>query len=269
MHLPLSSAIAARLDVVHDVASTNDVLAALVREGDVADFTVVTSTSQRAGRGRLGRAWTAPAGGMLATSILVRPRLPGAVAGAVALPTLGWLPLLAGVAVADAVRSLVGDHRTTVKWPNDVQIDGLKVAGILSELQPGADSVVVGIGLNLSLTAEQLPVPTATSLLLAGATESGDALVDLALSRMLLRLRELVDALIAAGGDARAAGLLDTVSAACGTLGQRVRVELPGGDDLVGVARSLDDSGRIVVVRESDGRPQAVAAGDVTHLRYE
>jgi BirA family biotin operon repressor/biotin-[acetyl-CoA-carboxylase] ligase len=125
-------------------------------------------------------------------------------------------------------------------------------------------SVVVGAGVNLTMTEEQLPVPTATSLVLAGA-EHPDA--DGVLSTYLRELRSLVDAFRAARGDAGASGLQAAVTDACGTVGSRVSVELPGGNILAGIARGIDVSGRILV--QADGSPDLtpISAGDVTHLR--
>jgi BirA family biotin operon repressor/biotin-[acetyl-CoA-carboxylase] ligase len=160
----------------------------------------------------------------------------------------------------------VSDHEVALKWPNDVQVDGLKVSGILAELLPTGDAVVVGAGLNLTMSEEQLPVPTATSLTLNGV--ASDGIVDRALSAYLRDLRQLYESFSASGLDATASGLREAVTRACSTIGRSVRVELPGGTDLYGTADSIDELGRLVV-RSQDGSMQPVAAGDVTHLRYE
>jgi len=135
-----------------------------------------------------------------------------------------------------------------------VQVDGLKVAGLLGELVPGS-GVVMGVGLNLTMEADELPTPVSTSLTLLGADPV--ELEDRALAAYLGELRGLYETLLG-GGDIRA-----QVERECSTIGRRVRVELPGGDNLYGTATGLDEGGRLLV----DGR--AVAAGDVTHLRYE
>lgn len=264
MQLPLSSAIAGSLDLLPEAGSTNDEVRA--RADVLADLAVVVTDNQTAGRGRLGREWIAPAGGCLAISVLLRPRLP---AGApLEAANFGWLPLIAGVAMARALRTLV-PGRVGLKWPNDVQIDGLKVSGLLAELLVTGDAIVLGAGVNLSLTEAQLPVPTATSLTLSGATLEGDALADAVLSGYLTHLRELYTEFVRLGADVEASGVLRLVSDYCTTLGQEVRVHLPGGDDLVGVATEIDRAGRLLVRRSTDGSVTAVAAGDVTHLRYE
>ena len=171
--------------------------------------------------------------------------------------------------MCSSIDALVGDGRTGLKWPNDVQVDGLKVCGVLAELLPPGDAVVVGTGVNLTLTEDELPVLTATSLALAGVVERGDELVDLVLSRYLATLGELVERLASAGGDESASGIHRVVSKWCRTLGRDVRVSLPSGDDLFGVASGIDATGRLLVRGTRGGEITAVAAGDVTHLRYE
>lgn len=286
MHLPRSSELAASLVVLDEVGSTNDELVRRAVAGDEPEFSVLVTTSQTAGRGRLGRVWVAPPGKTLAVSVLLRPRT--AAGAALGLEHFGWLPLLSGVAMTRAVAEQLPDRRVMLKWPNDVQVDGAKVAGILAELLPGADAVVIGVGVNLTFGSEELPTPTSTSLLLAGVEKVGDELTDAVLSSYLRELRALYRSLgagtgsDAAGLDAAgpdAAGpdvpgpdvgaLRGALLAVCSTVGQRVKVSLPGGELLFGTATGVDDSGRILVTDASDGSVQAVAAGDITHLRYE
>ncbi len=230
MDLVRTAALTPRLRVLDEAGSTNDVLAELVRSGDEPAFSLVLTLNQTSGRGRMGRVWTAPADKTLAASVLVRPR---ASSDATPFP-LGWVPLLAGAAMSAAIDSLVCGGRTGLKWPNDVQVDGRKICGVLAELVPPGAAVVVGTGINLTLAEDELPVPTATSLALAGVSESGDELVDLVLSRYLGEFAELLDRLGASDGDAIASGAHRTVSEWCRTLGREVRVLVPGGDDLVG-----------------------------------
>jgi BirA family biotin operon repressor/biotin-[acetyl-CoA-carboxylase] ligase len=254
------------LRVLDEAASTNDVLAQLVREGDEPHGSTVLTLNQTAGRGRLGRVWVAPPGKTLAASVLLRPLL--ADGRPLAPQTQGWLPLIAGAAMSMAVDALVGGGRTGLKWPNDVQVDGLKVCGVLAELLPSG-AVVMGTGVNLFLSSAELPVPTATSLTLTGVADPDGDLVDRVLSGYLQNLNELLARFLAAGADARASGIHRTVSEWCRTLGTQVRVTLPGGPDLFGVAVGIDPVGCLQVRRENDGTVTAVAAGDVTHLRYE
>ena len=260
MQLPHTRAIVPSLELLDEVGSTNAELVARASAGALAGgtplphFTVLATANQTAGRGRLGRTWVAPPGTTIAVSVLLAP------SGAT-LERLGWVPLLAGLAMCRAVRGLLPERAVGLKWPNDVQVDGAKVSGILAEIVPGGSAVVVGAGVNLTMTAEQLPVPTATSLTLEGA--DAVELVDRALAAYLGELKALADAFAASGFDA-GAGLRSEVIAACSTIGSDVRVERPKGD-LHGRAVDIDESGRLVV--EVEGQPIAVAAGDVTHLR--
>ncbi|WP_210480552.1 biotin--[acetyl-CoA-carboxylase] ligase [Naasia sp. SYSU D00948] len=257
MELPRSAALAARLEVLPSTGSTNDELIARATGPDPwPHLSVVATDTQTRGRGRLGRTWTAPAGRSLAVSVLLRPGLP--------LGTLGWLPLLTGLAVARTLAALGGAAR--LKWPNDVLIGERKACGILAELLPDGSGVVVGVGVNLTLDEGELPVPTATSLALEGLDPDPDAL----LAGVLGELGSLVDRLAAAGGDAIAAGLRDDVVSACDTIGRAVRVELPSGEVVHGAATGIDGTGRLEVLPDGAdaGNALHVAAGDVTHLRY-
>lgn len=268
-----------RFEWLDSTGSTNDVLREAVTGADAAGWrhgaTVVTD-DQTHGRGRLGRTWLAPTGKTLAISVLVRP---ADLTGPPLPPdALGWLPLIAGAAMTEAVRGALaaasvdrggeedgtGGVEAWLKWPNDVLVSGFKVCGILSELVADG-AVVIGAGLNLTLDEHDLPTLTSTSLLLAtGVRPDADAV----LADYLERLLALVEAFTAAGGDPVASGVADRVSALCGTLGQDVRIELPGGAELIGSALRIDGDGRLVVRDDENGDEQAVAAGDVTHLRY-
>ncbi|WP_226656234.1 biotin--[acetyl-CoA-carboxylase] ligase [Leifsonia sp. LS1] len=248
-----SRAVVPVLEVLDEAGSTNDVLTA--RAATLPDLSVIVTGNQTGGRGRLGRVWVAPPGRTLAISVLLRP-------DGLAPEAFGWFPLLAGLAMSRAVAPLV-PGTVAVKWPNDVLIDGAKVSGTLSELLPDLSGLVIGAGVNLSQEADELPTDTSTSLVLAGA-ESPDA--DIVLSSYLTQLTALYREYLTAGGDAVRSALRDEVAEACHTLGRAVRVELPGGDTLLGTAVGIDADGRLIV--ESETGRTAVAAGDVTHLRY-
>ena len=236
--------------VVEETASTNADVAAAARAGAPAGL-VLAAERQSAGRGRAGRAWDAPARSGLAVSVLLRPTAPR--------ETWGWLPLLAGLAVVGPLAAMSGLD-LGLKWPNDVLVAGeRKLAGLLAEVVD--DAVVVGLGLNVSLRADELPVPTATSLALEGSDVVDR---DPVLRAVLRDLAERYRAFEAAGG-AAAAGLADAYRAVCGTLGRQVRVELPGDRTLQGEAVDVDGAGRLVV-RTEDGMT-TLAAGDVVHLR--
>lgn len=264
MYLPLSSTVATRLDVLPQAGSTNDELVARASGGDLPHLSVLATTNQTAGRGRLGRDWVAREGKTLAVSVFLGT-------GAVSPDRLGWLPLLTGLAMTRAVARLVEGHEVSLKWPNDVHVDGLKVSGILAELVPGV-GVVTGAGLNLTMTAAELPTPTSTSLALngwGGGRESADeAMLDAVLSTYLSELGSLYSAFAAAGFDADASGLRSGVCAACNTIGRSVRVDLPDGNQLFGSATGIDASGRLVVAGTSFDGVRSIAAGDVTHLRH-
>ena len=162
-----------------------------------------------------------------------------------------------GLAVAATVEEC--GVETGLKWPNDVEVDGRKIAGILLERvdTPDGPAAVVGVGLNVSLRTEELPVDTATSLLLEDATETDRTVV----LRLLLRnLEALYRAWRGAGGDP-GAGVRESYLRRCVTLGSDVSVAMPDGSTLEGRAEDVDDLGRLVV----DGTP--VSAGDITHVR--
>lgn len=241
------------LEVLPEAGSTNDVLSS--RAGDLPDLAVLVTENQTGGRGRLGRTWVTPPGTALAISVLLKP---------IGLPpaSFGWFPLLGGLAMSRALDPLVPGG-VQVKWPNDVLIEGDKVCGILAELLPGMSGLVLGAGVNLAQTRDQLPTETSTSLALAGA-QGIDA--DRVLSAYLIQLTTLYKEFLAAEGDPLRSALRDEVAEACHTIGRAVRVHLPSGDDLLGTAVGIDEHGRLIV--ESDAGRTAVAAGDVTHLRY-
>src|SRR3954463_13426316 len=151
------------LEVVDEIASTNAALIAASagneEDGAGREGTVLVAEHQVAGRGRLDRVWTSPPRAGLTVSFLLRPDVPAA--------RRSWLPLLTGVALAEAVGEVAG-VRAALKWPNDLLApDGGKLAGILAESHGTA--VVVGVGLNVSTTAPELP-EGGSSLLLAGAS---------------------------------------------------------------------------------------------------
>ncbi|MBA2715876.1 MAG: biotin--[acetyl-CoA-carboxylase] ligase [Propionibacteriales bacterium] len=245
------------LEVLSEAASTNAVLADLAaRDGESGR--VVIAEHQTAGRGRLGRVWTAPARSGLTLSALVRPH-------DVAVARWSWLPLLAGLAVAAALRS-EAQVQAGLKWPNDVMIDGRKVAGMLVERVENprhGPAAVIGIGLNVSLRGDELPVPQATSLALAGAATTDRTV----LARAILRTLEgLFTDWQRWGGDAQH-GLQSAYVDACATLGQQVSVTMPSGEIHEGKAVGVDASGRLLV--RTQHRQVALGAGDVVHVQAQ
>lgn len=247
------------MEVLAESPSTNAVVAARARAG-AAEGLVVVADHQTAGRGRLDRTWVTPPRSALTFSALLVP-------DPVPVARWPWLPLLAGVAVVEGVRRATG-LGCVLKWPNDVLIDGAKLAGILVERveRPDDDrrgaAAVVGVGLNVSTTAGELPVDTATSLLLAGAGEVDRAAL---LGHVLAALREEYDAWLAVAGDATGR-LATTYLRSCDTVGRDVRVDLPDGTTLTGRASGIDADGRLEVVTDT-GRTTVLGAGDVVHVR--
>jgi BirA family biotin operon repressor/biotin-[acetyl-CoA-carboxylase] ligase len=266
---PLTRAESTEFVQVATTGSTNDDLVALAPSSP--DWAVRVCLDQTAGRGRLDRRWSAPAGQMLAASVLIRPRL--STGESLPQEDWGWFPLLAGLALKAVLESaLPADRNVALKWPNDVQVNGRKISGILGALcfEDGRpDAVVMGLGLNLTIAESDLPTPTSTSLRLEGLAGDADALADQILSDFVLRLRQVIESTVRHGGVARVPGLVGEVAERCDTVGRRVRVELPGGDNAYGIATGLDGAGRLIVLQDDNRGELTVAAGDVTHLRYE
>ncbi|MEU2617130.1 biotin--[acetyl-CoA-carboxylase] ligase [Streptomyces sp. NPDC007157] len=246
------------IEVVQRTGSTNSDLVARALAGDADEGAVLVAEEQTSGRGRLDRRWTAPARSGLFFSVLLKP-------AEVPVARWGWLPLLTGVAVATGLARVAGVD-TALKWPNDLLVtvgdEERKAGGILAE-RAGEDAVVVGVGINVTLRAEELPVPQAGSLALAGAvTTDRDPL----LRAVLRSLEDWYGRWRAAGGDPARSGLQETYAAGCATLGRTVRAELPGDRSLVGEAVAVDGDGRLVIATE-EGVQEPVGAGDIVHLR--
>lgn len=242
-----------RIRLVPETGSTNDDLRSGHSAGTAGTGDVLVAELQTGGRGRRDRTWTSPTGSGLTCSVLIDL----ADAAANRRP---WALTCAALALAEAVES-VAEIEAKLKWPNDLQIDGRKAAGLLATTSGTA--VVLGMGLNVSSTPDELPGPGATSL-----AESGAASVDRAalLVATLDALRGLVDGWLAAGGDPHASGILAAYRKRSATLGLGVRVDLEGGRSITGTAADVDDDGRLVVQLDAGGT-QACAAGDVVHLR--
>ncbi|MFI8229550.1 biotin--[acetyl-CoA-carboxylase] ligase [Streptomyces sp. NPDC085900] len=246
------------VEVVQRTGSTNSDLVALAEAGKAGEGWVLVAEEQTAGRGRLDRQWTAPARSGLFFSVLLTP-------SEVPVARWGWLPLLTGVAVATGLARAAGVD-TALKWPNDllVSIGGeeRKAGGILAE-RAGDHGVVVGVGINVTLRENELPVPTAGSVALAGAVSTDrDPLLRAALRSLEEWYRRWRDA----GGDPAESGLQETYAAGCATLGRTVRAELPGDRSIVGEAVAVDGDGRLVIATE-EGVQEPVGAGDIVHLR--
>ena len=251
------------VEVLAEAGSTNALLADRARTG--AGPQVLVTEHQVAGRGRRDRGWTTPDRAALTFSVLLRPDVPPG--------RWPWLPLLVGVAAVEALPA----GFATLKWPNDVLVADRKLAGILVERvdTPTGPAAVAGMGLNVSTTAAELPVPTATSLGLEGRDVDRTELLLALLDRLATRYDAWRGAARRAGdgagdgvGDGTGdGGLRAAYTTVCATVGRRVRVELPGGRVLAGEATRVDEAGRLVV--RTGAEEVAVSAGDVVHVRED
>jgi BirA family biotin operon repressor/biotin-[acetyl-CoA-carboxylase] ligase len=247
-----------RLDVVEQTGSTNaDLLARAAAGSDVAGA-VLIAEHQTAGRGRHGRGWSASPRAQITMSV-------GVSVVDVPVAGWGWLSLAAGVAIVDAVMAETG-VQAGLKWPNDVlagppESRG-KLAGILAEV--ARPVVVIGVGLNVTQAPEEVDGPGATSLFDLGVpAPDRDRLVCAVLRELG---RRIVAWRAARGADWALAADYRTRSL---TIGTRVRVQLPGGKELVGTASAIDDQGRLCLEtgEAASGQTVVVSAGDVLHLR--
>lgn len=297
-----------RLIVKDHTESTNDDAIALLSSGELggpdmpdATGTLIVTLDQRSGKGRLGRAWEAPAGSGLAMTLVIQA--PSSVpteslAMASTLVGLVWRDVLAASTASDV----------SLKWPNDVLMGGEKVAGILAQVAPsspgprgaavsadgsktgvkngidktdiatgesanvtraGGLNLVVGIGTNLTQTKEELPVPTATSLALHNCTTDVHHLISAFWTRALAVLSEWLPAggpLDQPLGSLGCTSLIDATRKHCATIGVDVRVHLPQDVEITGVARDVDEYGHLIV-EDSAGKRHQISAGDVIHVR--
>lgn len=238
-----------RVEVVETTGSTNADLAARAREGE-AEGVALVAMEQTAGRGRLDRQWVSPRGASISLSMLLKPRPE--------FQHWGWLSLLAGMAVASAVAELAPEpSRVTLKWPNDVLIGGRKVCGILSERieRPDGARAVVGLGINVTLTEDELPVPTATSLALEGIATDQSRVV----AGVLNHFARLYSAWQARGS------LREEYQARCSSIGAQLSVVVDGAHTVEGTGRGVDGFGRLQVATAQG--LQTFAVGDVIHAR--
>ena len=242
-----------QVDVVSQTGSTNADLAARAAAGAAANGSVLLTTFQSSGRGRLDRTWSAPPGASLALSMLVVP-------GDVPWQRWTWLPLICGMAVSEGIHRAT-EVDTILKWPNDVMVGDRKLCGILAEQvsTPHGPGCVIGVGINTDLTEDQLPVPWATSLLLTGASTRNKTSIAATVLRAFALLYDNWQ------HDFDAAALSRAYVARCATIGRDVRVVLSAQESVTGRAVAIDDDGRLVV-RTNEGT-RVFGAGDIVHLR--
>jgi BirA family transcriptional regulator, biotin operon repressor / biotin---[acetyl-CoA-carboxylase] ligase len=250
----------AALDVVGSTGSTNADLLAAAKDG-AADRTVLIADRQTAGRGRRDREWVSPAGVGIYLSVLIRP-------AAVPAAQLGTLGMVAGLALTHAAEQVAGVG-ARLKWPNDLLVDDVKCAGILSEVVPAgaAHAAVVGVGINVRPLGEDVPAGPgslpAGSLAELGATTTDRTAIAEGWLRAFADL-EIMWRLHR--GDVERSGVLTGYREACGTIGQRVRIELPDGSARTGVAVDVDATGQLSI-KQDDGVVVTLSAGDVVHLK--
>ncbi|HEX4384446.1 MAG TPA: biotin--[acetyl-CoA-carboxylase] ligase [Myxococcales bacterium] len=241
-----------RIHAYAGLSSTNDE-AHLLAEAGALHGEVVIAEEQTKGRGRKGRSWLAPKGLGITMSVILRPALPPQRAPE--------LTLVAAVAICEAAREL-GAVNARIKWPNDLECDGNKLCGLLTELRAESDRIrhaILGIGFNVGLTASDLPEEIrATSLLIETGTRTPRPVV---CASLLEHLEEWLSLHETEGFDA----VRERWRELSGTLGRQVRVEAETGS-FEGEALDLDDDGALLV-RDSSGVVQRVVAADIEHLR--
>jgi BirA family biotin operon repressor/biotin-[acetyl-CoA-carboxylase] ligase len=235
--------------IVEESGSTNADVAHEAANG-ADEGLVVVAEHQTSGRGRLGRTWSSPARAGITFSALLRPT-------AVPDARWTWLPLLTGLAVAGAIHE-VTDADTRLKWPNDVMVDGKKLAGVLVERRGSA--AVVGVGINVTTAPDELPTAESTSLAITGAVATDRETV---LRAVLRSLDRRYQAWRDAAGDP--VTVANAYADRCVTLGADIRVELPDGSSIEGTGERIDDEGRLVVM--TDDGERSVSSGDVVHVR--
>ena len=223
--------------------------------GVVESCTVVYSLNQTQGKGRNGRVWASRPGDSVAFSLIV-DRPPDGI-------LLAWVPLLAGVSVVEIVRDL-GVPDASLKWPNDVLVEGRKLAGILVEVL--SDSrMVVGIGVNIASTIDSLPHPTATSLAIQGIT-----LINIEhdlLAPIARRLDSYLQLASDNTGEYVHSEWKKVVIDHLSTLGRAVRWEAADGSKKRGIAKDLADDGGLVVREVSGLEDCVIRSGDVFHIK--
>jgi len=267
------------IDFVEKTGSTNT---DLMQATNVADGTVLLADEQLSGKGRLGRTWTAPAGSQVIFSVLLLPE---------SLEHLGTLPLAAGLAVTDSIEGTVlkwpndvhidgnklcgilaeagpvgqafkaapkteltkvevGKAEVNKAEVNKAEVNKAEVNKAVGSAAPSA-RVVVGMGINVTLTREDLPIEKATSLELEGRDTDRTELAITVLKNLRCRIAQWEN---------QDPQLLRDYRAVCSSLGQEVRLETPSGD-VTGHVDEIGEDGRIMVAGEY------YSAGDVTHLR--
>ena len=246
MYLEQTASVVNELIALDSVDSTNLELARRLAAGPLENFSLVVASEQTAGMGRLGRAWVSEPGTSISASLYLKSSHTA---------QLGWATLIAATAIRAAIADLV-DAQVLVKWPNDVLVNDKKISGILAQIQPDG-SLILGFGINLKA---QLGAPdTATALDLLGVEADFDTVLHAVVRNF--RIRWAIFEADPQTAITKARGELVQYSA---TLGKSVRAELPGGGEVLGIAKDIDREGRLVI---ETPEPVVVSAADVWHLR--
>ena len=232
-----------RVSVVELTGSTQNDLLELVESKIALDGQVIVTEFQSSGRGRLDRTFEAPAKSALLFSFYIKPRKQRS--------EWGFIPLIAGLSLVRSISALDSGMNVSLKWPNDLIINEKKCAGIIAQMT--TEGIVLGIGLNVSMTSKELPVPSATSLAIEGSTINDRNLL---LSEILNTFAELFESW------EEDTELLNEYASVSSTIGKKVRIELPGGENLEGSVARVSSMGELVL---DNGKH--VSAGDVIHLR--
>lgn len=261
-----------RVEVLPSIGSTNE-YARRILVGDAlqrrsyGELSLVSTSDQNAGKGRLDRVWVAPPGTSLATSFIVRPHAHPATT--IAPDRYHWFTSLAALAACDVLERLCG-LRPSIKWPNDVLLGNRKVCGVLAQLviEPeGQISVVVGIGMNLNMGQEELPVPTATSAFVeAGQPVDLNRALEALAQGFERHYRDFVAVGFDAGADGGTYSLIRKLKDRMSTLGATLAIHLPGDEVFRGVGVDLTHEGELVV-RSANGDERSFTVGDVVHVR--
>ncbi|MFD2840966.1 biotin--[acetyl-CoA-carboxylase] ligase [Populibacterium corticicola] len=265
------------MSVAQEIDSTNTTLVREVTKLQANNFffesdepdqwaapALLATVNQTGGRGRTGRSWDTPTGTALTFSLHLEPDVPG--------EKLSWLPLIVGNAIAQVVRDEIGIE-ALVKWPNDIVVrsgepdlegwlDLRKLGGILVE-RVGAQSVVIGVGLNITQKSTELPVPSAASLVTLGCEVPEPNRL---LAALVHRIIERVTRWEESNGDTNRSGVRNESENLSATLGALVRVDLADGAQITGTAQALGDDGSLTLWAEN-GNSYTVMVGDVNHLR--
>ena len=195
---------------------------------------VLVAEYQSAGRGRLDRKFEVPPRKGLTFSFCIDKQ-----------ENLGWIPLITGLAVSQAINKYIGKDLVKVKWPNDLLIEGKKLAGILSE--KNENGVVVGVGINIFQTQQELPIDNAVSLSMFYEIDRNDLIVEI--------LNQLGSAL------ADIETQKNLYRSACSTLGTKVRATLPNGEIVEDLAIGISNDGALLL------NTREISVGDILHLR--